>query len=174
MSSRIPTVTKSSTSIQAHLLPSTSCVAAKTSSESQPSIYLIDTAPATSSSLCTSVASSSSNKALSSSTVSMFSPLPAETSQVLLLKPVPLHPLPYFLLTKLKSKLQKFAEKSVLTEVLPQNWTYINGVSQTLKKKTSLQDMSDEDMLVYDVDGVEEKKVDREDAGCVTPTRYRK
>ncbi|GFT41204.1 hypothetical protein TNCV_3403611 [Trichonephila clavipes] len=57
MSSSIPTVAKSSTSTQAHLLPSTSSIAVTTSSESQPPISLIVTAPATSSSLCTSVAS---------------------------------------------------------------------------------------------------------------------
>ncbi|GFW40763.1 DDE_3 domain-containing protein [Trichonephila clavipes] len=67
-------------STQAHLLPSTSTFAVTTSSESQPHIPLIDTAPTTSNSLCTSAASSLSNKAFFSSTGSMFSPLPAETS----------------------------------------------------------------------------------------------
>ncbi|GFV00956.1 hypothetical protein TNCV_1387701 [Trichonephila clavipes] len=84
MSSIIPTVAKSSTSLMhIYLLPSTSSVVVTTSSEFQAHIPLIDTTPATSRSLCTSVASSFSNKALSSSTGSIFSPLPAETSPVL-------------------------------------------------------------------------------------------
>ncbi|GFU62570.1 hypothetical protein TNCV_1314051 [Trichonephila clavipes] len=61
MSSRIPTVTKSSTSTQAHILPSTS-FAFTTTSESHPPIPLIDTDPATSNSLCSYVASPLSNK----------------------------------------------------------------------------------------------------------------
>ncbi|GFT02051.1 putative RNA-directed DNA polymerase from transposon X-element [Trichonephila clavipes] len=65
------------------LLPSTSSVTVTSSSESQLPIPLLDTAPATSNSQCTSVASSSSNKALSSTTGPMFSSLPAETSPVL-------------------------------------------------------------------------------------------
>ncbi|GFV36867.1 hypothetical protein TNCV_3124081 [Trichonephila clavipes] len=63
ISSSVPVVTKSSTSTQAQVLPSIS-------SESQPPIPLIDIAPTTSNSLSTSAASSSS-------TVSMFTPLPA-------------------------------------------------------------------------------------------------
>ncbi|GFS74529.1 hypothetical protein TNCV_458661 [Trichonephila clavipes] len=51
MASRVPTFTKSSTSAQAHLLPSTSYITDTTSSESQTHIPLIDTAPATSNSL---------------------------------------------------------------------------------------------------------------------------
>ncbi|GFU42054.1 hypothetical protein TNCV_4677331 [Trichonephila clavipes] len=81
--SRIPTVSKSSTSTQAHLLPSTSSVAVTTSPESHSPIPLIDIAPTTSNSLYTSVVPSFlSNKTLSSSTGSMFSPSPAETSPV--------------------------------------------------------------------------------------------
>ncbi|GFX16420.1 hypothetical protein TNCV_601431 [Trichonephila clavipes] len=83
MTFEIPTVTKTSTSSQAHLLPSTSFVAVTTSSESQPSISLIDTVPATSNNLCTSVPSSLSNKTLSSSIGSIFSPVSAEASPVL-------------------------------------------------------------------------------------------
>ncbi|GFY08374.1 hypothetical protein TNCV_1357801 [Trichonephila clavipes] len=79
---------------------------------------LIDTAPAPSNSLSTSVSSYSSNRALSSSAVSMFSPLPLK--QVMFLKLLPLHPTPYFLHLRLQNKLQKFAGKRVLTEVLPQ------------------------------------------------------
>ncbi|GFV67609.1 hypothetical protein TNCV_4622891 [Trichonephila clavipes] len=76
-------ITKSSTSAQAHLLPSISTFAVTMSSDSQPPVLFIDTASTTSNSLCTSVASSLSKKALSSSTRSMFSPLPTETSPVL-------------------------------------------------------------------------------------------
>ncbi|GFT40183.1 hypothetical protein TNCV_1526921 [Trichonephila clavipes] len=72
-------VTKLSTSTQAHLLPSISSVTVASSSESQPPISLSDTASTTSNSLSTSVASFSSNKALSSPTLSICSPLPAET-----------------------------------------------------------------------------------------------
>ncbi|GFT09269.1 hypothetical protein TNCV_5061611 [Trichonephila clavipes] len=74
MSSQIPTVTKSSTTTQANLLPSTSSVTVTSSSESQPPIPLIDTAPTTSNSPCTYVASSSSNKVLPSTTGPLFSP----------------------------------------------------------------------------------------------------
>ncbi|GFV30210.1 hypothetical protein TNCV_96871 [Trichonephila clavipes] len=83
MSSKISTVTKSSTTTQAHFLLSTSSATVTSSSESQPSIPLIDTALTTSNSISTSAASFSSNKALSSSTVSMFTPLPAEIYPVL-------------------------------------------------------------------------------------------
>ncbi|GFT63189.1 uncharacterized protein TNCV_4746881 [Trichonephila clavipes] len=48
MTSKIPVVSKSSTTTQANLLPSTSSVTVTSSSESQPSIPLIDTTPATS------------------------------------------------------------------------------------------------------------------------------
>ncbi|GFY22660.1 hypothetical protein TNCV_2179211 [Trichonephila clavipes] len=81
MSSKIPLVDKSSTPTKANLLPSTSSVTVTWSSESQPTISLIGTVPVTSNSLSTSAASSS-NKALSSSKVSMFTPLPAETYPV--------------------------------------------------------------------------------------------
>ncbi|GFX01444.1 hypothetical protein TNCV_1864181 [Trichonephila clavipes] len=70
MSSKIPTITKSSNSTQAHLLPSTSSVTVTLSPESQPPIPLTDTAPALSNSLSISAASSSS-------TVSMSTPLQA-------------------------------------------------------------------------------------------------
>ncbi|GFX45798.1 hypothetical protein TNCV_934371 [Trichonephila clavipes] len=63
MASRIPRVTKSSTSSQAHLLLSTSSVAI-TTSESQQSIPIIATAPTTFNNVCTSVASSLFNKAI--------------------------------------------------------------------------------------------------------------
>ncbi|GFW75347.1 putative RNA-directed DNA polymerase from transposon BS [Trichonephila clavipes] len=79
ISSSVPAVTKPSTSTHAQLLPSTPFVTVISSSESQPSIPLIDTATTTSNNLSTSAAFSSSNKALSSSNVSMFTPLPAET-----------------------------------------------------------------------------------------------
>ncbi|GFU36023.1 putative RNA-directed DNA polymerase from transposon BS [Trichonephila clavipes] len=70
ISSSVPAVTKSSTSTQAQLLPSTSSVIVTSSSESPPSIPFMDTAAATSNSLSTSTASSSS-------TLSMSTPLPA-------------------------------------------------------------------------------------------------
>ncbi|GFU23480.1 hypothetical protein TNCV_113991 [Trichonephila clavipes] len=89
MTSRIPTVTKSSTTSQAHLLPSTSSVAVTTTSETQPYITLIDTAPATYNSPCTSAASSLSNKELSSSTGCIYFHL-HQLKQVLFLK-LPLH-----------------------------------------------------------------------------------
>ncbi|GFW62980.1 hypothetical protein TNCV_4453281 [Trichonephila clavipes] len=84
MSYKISKVIKSSTTTQANLLPSTSSVTVTSSSESQPPIPLIDTAPPhLVYCLCTSVASSSSNKALSSTIGLLFSSLPAETSPVL-------------------------------------------------------------------------------------------
>ncbi|GFU10045.1 hypothetical protein TNCV_1797351 [Trichonephila clavipes] len=83
MTSRIPTFTKSSTSTQAQLLPYISFLTVTSSFESQPPIHLIDTAPATSNSQCTSVASLSSNKTLSSTTGPSFSPSPDEISHVL-------------------------------------------------------------------------------------------
>ncbi|GFX53745.1 hypothetical protein TNCV_1596911 [Trichonephila clavipes] len=67
MSSKIPTLLISSAKIQAHLLLSTSATVTS-SSESQPHIHLMDTAPATAS----AASSFSSNKALSSFTLSMF------------------------------------------------------------------------------------------------------
>ncbi|GFX73759.1 hypothetical protein TNCV_4290751 [Trichonephila clavipes] len=76
-------VTKSSTTTQANLLPSQSSATVISSSKSQPPIPLIETVPTTFNSLSTSAASSLSNKALSSSKVSMFTPLPAETCPVI-------------------------------------------------------------------------------------------
>ncbi|GFX59557.1 uncharacterized protein TNCV_2034851 [Trichonephila clavipes] len=78
MPSKIPTVTKSSTSTQAQLLPSTSSVTLTSSSEPQPSIPLIYTLSTTSNNLSTCAAFSLSNKAPSSSNVSMFTLLSAE------------------------------------------------------------------------------------------------
>ncbi|GFX92536.1 putative RNA-directed DNA polymerase from transposon BS [Trichonephila clavipes] len=60
MSSKIPTVTKSSTTTQANLLPSTSSATVTSSSESQPPVSIIDTAPTTFNSLSISSASCSS------------------------------------------------------------------------------------------------------------------
>ncbi|GFS79624.1 hypothetical protein TNCV_3187291 [Trichonephila clavipes] len=79
MSSKIHALTKSSTKIQAHLLPPTSSVPVTSSSESQPPIPLMDTTPATNS-LSTSAASSSSNRTLSPSTSPMFTALSTVTS----------------------------------------------------------------------------------------------
>ncbi|GFV14697.1 hypothetical protein TNCV_2586701 [Trichonephila clavipes] len=85
MSSRILTVTKSPSSTQAHLLMSTFSVAVTTSSSFPLDIPSMNTASSLSmfNNLCTSVAPSSSNQALSPSTISMFPTLPAETSSVL-------------------------------------------------------------------------------------------
>ncbi|GFU08301.1 RNase H domain-containing protein [Trichonephila clavipes] len=69
ISSSVLAVIKSSTSIQAQIVPSTSSLIV-TSSESQPPIPLIDITPTTSNSLSTSAASSTN-------TVSMFTPLPS-------------------------------------------------------------------------------------------------
>ncbi|GFU14978.1 uncharacterized protein TNCV_795471 [Trichonephila clavipes] len=60
ISSSVPAVTKSSTSTQAQLLPSTSSVTVTLSSESQPPIPLTDTTSAISNSSSISAASSSS------------------------------------------------------------------------------------------------------------------
>ncbi|GFU13720.1 hypothetical protein TNCV_939461 [Trichonephila clavipes] len=70
ISSSVHAVTKSSTSIQAELLPSPSSVTVTSSSKSHSLLSVIDTAPATSNNLSTSIASSSS-------TLSMSTPLPA-------------------------------------------------------------------------------------------------
>ncbi|GFX40122.1 transposable element Tcb2 transposase [Trichonephila clavipes] len=66
---------------QIQLLPSTSSVTVTSSSESQPSVPLVITTFSASNSSSTSAASTF-NKALSSSKVSMFRPLPAETCPV--------------------------------------------------------------------------------------------
>ncbi|GFV13218.1 hypothetical protein TNCV_3655381 [Trichonephila clavipes] len=58
--SSVPAITKSSTSTQAQLLPSTSSVTVTSSSKSQPPVPLVDTALAMSDSLSISAASSSS------------------------------------------------------------------------------------------------------------------
>ncbi|GFT42834.1 hypothetical protein TNCV_2172821, partial [Trichonephila clavipes] len=60
MSPSVPAVTKSSTSTQAELVPSTSSVTVASPSKSQPPNSLIDTVPTTSNSLSLSAASSSS------------------------------------------------------------------------------------------------------------------
>ncbi|GFV20355.1 hypothetical protein TNCV_4141161 [Trichonephila clavipes] len=60
MSSKIPTVIKSSTTTQGNLLSSTASARVTSPSESQPPISAIDTAPTTSNSLSISAASSSS------------------------------------------------------------------------------------------------------------------
>ncbi|GFX25312.1 hypothetical protein TNCV_1274721 [Trichonephila clavipes] len=116
ISSSVPAVTKPSTSTQAQLLPSTSFVTVTSSSESQPSIPLIDTAPITSNRLSTSAAFSSSNKALSSSNYQCLHPY--QLKHVLLLKLKPLYPIPYLLHPRLQNKLQKVARKDILKEVL--------------------------------------------------------
>ncbi|GFW46728.1 uncharacterized protein TNCV_2980841 [Trichonephila clavipes] len=106
ISSSVPAVTKPSTSTQTQLLSSTSSVAATSPSKSQPSIPLIDTAPTTYNNFSTCAAFSSSNKALSSSDVSMFTPLPAKTrpafeTETSITDPIPsIHP-------KIQNKLQK-------------------------------------------------------------------
>ncbi|GFV88121.1 hypothetical protein TNCV_3242701 [Trichonephila clavipes] len=98
------------------------CTPVTTSSESQPSIPLIDTAPDTFNSLSTSVASSSTNKALSSSTVSMFTPLSAETSHVHETTTTASNTIPST--SHAENKLQKLAGKNVLTGVLPRKKKY--------------------------------------------------
>ncbi|GFT85743.1 hypothetical protein TNCV_4026901 [Trichonephila clavipes] len=77
---------------------------------------LIDTAPATSNSLCTSVASPLSNKVLPSSTGSIVSPLPAEASHVL-----EFHYIQYntFYTPDSKKTRLKLAGKCVLANLLP-------------------------------------------------------
>ncbi|GFY04682.1 uncharacterized protein TNCV_419381 [Trichonephila clavipes] len=60
ISSSVPAVNKSSTSIQAEILPSTSSVTVISPSKSQPSNSVMDTAPITSNSLSISAESSSS------------------------------------------------------------------------------------------------------------------
>ncbi|GFS91175.1 uncharacterized protein TNCV_2215041 [Trichonephila clavipes] len=77
-SSSVPAVTKPSTTTKTQLLPFTSSVTNTSPSKSKPYIPLIDTAPTTSNNFSTS-AFYSSYKALSSSDVSMFTPLPSET-----------------------------------------------------------------------------------------------
>ncbi|GFU57348.1 hypothetical protein TNCV_3635331 [Trichonephila clavipes] len=137
MSSGIPTVAKSSTPTQAHLLPSTSSVAIPTSSESQPPIPLIHTAPATS--------------------ISMFSPLPPETSPVLETTTTS-NTIPFTSQApKKKKKKNPSTGKSVLTKVLPHTHSLKPKVEIQMephkpRKSTPLQDTSDKDMLVYDVE----------------------
>ncbi|GFY31103.1 hypothetical protein TNCV_4360101 [Trichonephila clavipes] len=103
-----PTVAKSSTSTQAHLLPSASSVVVTTSLESQPPFPLIDTDPAT----------SSSNVPLLHYLHPHYQCFHLyQLKQVLFLK-LPLYPIPYVLHPRLQNKLQNFVGKSVLAEVL--------------------------------------------------------
>ncbi|GFX35189.1 uncharacterized protein TNCV_2331291 [Trichonephila clavipes] len=114
MSTKTPVAIKSSTTSQANLLPSTSSVTITSSSESQPPIPLIYTVPTTSNSLSTS---SLSNKVLSSSKVSMFTPLPAEKCPVIetstTISKTILPP------TQAAKQTSKNRRENVLTEVLP-------------------------------------------------------
>ncbi|GFX44407.1 uncharacterized protein TNCV_1394281 [Trichonephila clavipes] len=113
MTSKIPVVNKSSTTTQANLLPSTSSVTVTSSSESRPSIPLIDTTPAT------------SNRFSSSST----SQDAKRTS---------------------KSRKKRRPKRSITSKI------DIQLTPHKPKKSTLLQDTSDEDMIIYDVEEEEE------------------
>ncbi|GFW15715.1 hypothetical protein TNCV_3582131 [Trichonephila clavipes] len=164
MTSRIPTITKSSTSTQAQLLPSTSSVPVTPSSESQPPIPLIDTAPATSNSICTCVASSSSNKKLFSTTGPMFSPSPAETSPVLKTSTTS-DTIPS---TSQVSKMTKTLKKKCPHKAITPR---LNNSFKPRKSKP-LPDTLDQDMLEYDVE--EETEVQKGTRRWLTLTKYRK
>ncbi|GFW20157.1 hypothetical protein TNCV_2320981 [Trichonephila clavipes] len=118
ISSSVPAVTKPSTSTQTQLLSSTSSVAATSPSKSQPSIPLIHTAPTTYNTFATCAAFSSSNKALSSSDVSMFTSLPAKTRSTVETETSIIDPT-YLLHPNIQNKLQKVTRKDVIKEVLP-------------------------------------------------------
>ncbi|GFU11427.1 uncharacterized protein TNCV_4041241 [Trichonephila clavipes] len=148
MSSKIPTVSKSSTTTQANLLPSTSSVRVTSASEFQPPIPLIDTVPATFNSLSTS-AVSSSNKELSSSKVSMFTPLPAETCPVVETSTTVSSTIPSAPQTAKqtsRNRRKKRPNRSLTPKI------EIQLPPHKPKKSTPLQDTLDEDMLIYDVE----------------------
>ncbi|GFW08720.1 cilia- and flagella-associated protein 20 [Trichonephila clavipes] len=137
MISKIPVVNKSSTTTQANILPSTSYVTVTSSSESQSSIPLIDTTPIISNSV------SSSNKALSSSNLSMFTPLPAETCCAAETETSITYTIPS------TSQDAKQTSKS-LKERCPKR-SITSKIDIQLTPHKPLQDTSDEDMLMYDV-----------------------
>ncbi|GFV41882.1 hypothetical protein TNCV_2958981 [Trichonephila clavipes] len=141
-----PAVTKPSSSTQTQLLPSTSFVTVTSLSESEPSIPLIDTAPTTSNNLSTTSAFSSSNKTLSSSDVSI---LPAETCPAVESETSITDTIPFTsqdAKQTLKSR-KKRSPKSSITSKIDTQLT-----PHKPKKCTPLQDTSDEDMLIYDVE----------------------
>ncbi|GFW19685.1 hypothetical protein TNCV_1605761 [Trichonephila clavipes] len=114
------TVTKPSTSTQAHLLPFITSIALTTSTESS-SIPLIGTTSSTSNSLCSSVASSSSKHFLHPQYQCFHL---YQLKQVLFLKLLPLHPILYLQHLRLQNKRQKLAGKNVLTELLPHTHSF--------------------------------------------------
>ncbi|GFT25633.1 hypothetical protein TNCV_1965451 [Trichonephila clavipes] len=121
MSSKIPTINKSSNSTQAHLLPSTSSVAA-TSSESQPPIPLVISTFSASNSLCTS-------------TKSMFTALSAVTQPSAL---------------ETTTSTSNTPPSTIIFPVSQASKQNIKN-SGKKRKSSPIQDTDDEDMIVHDI-----------------------
>ncbi|GFY23698.1 uncharacterized protein TNCV_1629801 [Trichonephila clavipes] len=140
ISSSVPAVTKSSTSTQAQLLPSTSSVTVTWPSESPPPISLMDTAAAISNSL------------------SLIHIINVHTpyQHVLFLKPQPLHSIPYLLHPRMQKKLQnlegkKRPPKNTCDTIKPK--IEIKMAPHKPRKPAPIEyTMDEEDMIVYDVE----------------------
>ncbi|GFX27856.1 hypothetical protein TNCV_3082791 [Trichonephila clavipes] len=117
--------------------------------EFQPPIPLIDTAPTTSNSLSNSAAPSSSNKALPSSGVSMFTPLPAETCPVVETISKTISSTSQAAKQTSKSRKKRRPQRSITSKIL---------TPHKPKKSAPLQGTSDEDMLIDDDEEVESSK----------------
>ncbi|GFW81562.1 uncharacterized protein TNCV_2882391 [Trichonephila clavipes] len=118
-------------------------------SKSKTSITLIDTAPTTSNNFFTSAAFSSSYKALSSSDVSLFTPLPAATCPAVETETSKTNTIPSTSQDAKQtsnSRKKRRHKKSITSKI------DIQLTPHKPKKSTPLQDTSDEDMLIYDVE----------------------
>ncbi|GFV85618.1 hypothetical protein TNCV_3436211 [Trichonephila clavipes] len=106
----------------------------------------LDNVPATSYSLCTSAASSLSNKALALSKVSMFTPLPVETCHVVETNTTisyTIHSAPQAAKQTSKNR-RKNRPKRIIFKI------EIQLTHHKLQKSTPLQDSSGENMIAYD------------------------
>ncbi|GFV81696.1 hypothetical protein TNCV_1703521 [Trichonephila clavipes] len=145
ISSSVLAVTKSSTSTQAQLLPSTSSVTVTLSSESQPPISVIDTAPTISNNLFISTSSSSSSACpvletatTTSNTITATSQVAKETS---------------------KPRRKKRPPKNTSNAIKPK--IEIKVALQKPRKSAPTEYTADEeDMIVYDVEDEPESNPD--------------
>ncbi|GFU87955.1 uncharacterized protein TNCV_1335241 [Trichonephila clavipes] len=145
MASKITTVTKSSTSTEAQLLPSASSVAA-TSSESQPCVPFV-------------ITTSSASNSLSTSTKTMFTALSNETHPSAL-ETTTSNSIPSTITSpvsqasKQKSRRKKRNPKTICkvaaSTVKPK--IEIKIAPHKLRKSSPIQDTDDEDMIVSDME----------------------
>ncbi|GFW09365.1 transposable element Tcb2 transposase [Trichonephila clavipes] len=122
-----------------------------------------DTVPDTSNSLSTSTASSSSHKELSSSKVSMFTPLTSETCLDVETSTTISNTIPSAPQTAKQSSRNRRKKHSIRS--IPLKLKY--KPPHKPKISTPLQDTSDEDMLTYDVEEVKSPKKKRMNTTCV-------